>query len=294
MMPDEFEEAGKARAANRVTWVSVGVNLCLTVVQVAAGMLSGSQGLVADGIHSLSDLVADFVVLLAVHHSRKGPDRDHQYGHHRYENLASMVLGGLLFAVGAGMIWAAVRKLETPALIPSVHFAALWVALFALGAKEALFRYMLAVANRVRSSMLAANAWHARSDAASSLVVAVGIGGNLSGIALLDPIAALIVGLMVGKMGWGFMWDAINDLTDRAAAEETVESIRRTLLDTPGVLGLHELKTRKMGDMILVDVHLEIDGALTVAEGHEIASRARKNVMASHPVLYVMTHVDPA
>ena len=191
------------------------------------------------------------------------------------------------------MIWAAVHKLQAPETIPTVHLLALWVALGALAVKEVLFRYMLAVAERVRSSLLVANAWHARSDAASSLVVGIGIAGNLLGFPLLDPIAALIVGFMVSKMGWRFMWDALHDLTDRAATEVQVAAIAAEILATPGVLGLHELKTRKTGDMILADVHLEIDGSITVAEGHDIAKRAKDNVITRHPVLYLMTHVDP-
>ncbi len=291
--PDSETTPEREAATKRSTWVSVFVNMLLTVVQVMVGFLSGSQGLIADGIHSLSDLVADFVVLLAVHHSKKAPDDDHHYGHRRYENVASMVLGGLLLAVGVGMIWSAMHKLQSPATIPSVHAAALWVALGALVAKEFLFRYMLAVANRVRSSLLVANAWHARSDAGSSLVVAVGIGGNLLGFELLDPIAAVIVGFLVTSMGWRFFWDAIHDLMDRAASEGEVAHIVADMLATPGVLGLHDFKTRKAGDMVLVDVHLEIDGSLTVEEGHRIAVLARKTVMERHPVLSVMTHVDP-
>ncbi len=292
-LDSEEDTPEREAATKRSTWTSVVVNLCLTISQVIAGLVSGSQGLIADGIHSLSDLVADFVVLLAVHHSKKGPDEEHHYGHHRYENAASLVLGGLLLAVGVGMIWSAVHKLQSPETIPTVHIVALWVALGALVVKEVLFRYMLAVAERVRSTMLVANAWHARSDAASSLVVAVGIGGNLLGFALLDPIAALIVGFMVSKMGWEFSWDALHDLMDRAADEEQIAGIAADILATPGVLGFHELKTRKAGDMILADVHLEINGSLTVAEGHDIARQAKLNVMNNHPVLYLMTHVDP-
>lgn len=292
-MDNEDASPEREAATKRSTWVSVVVNIGLTISQVVAGIWSGSQGLIADGIHSLSDLVADFVVLLAIQHSQKEADADHHYGHQRYENAASLVLGGLLLAVGVGMIWSAAHKLQTPESIPTVHMTALWVALAALAAKELLFRYMLSVAERVRSSMLVANAWHARSDAASSLVVAIGIGGNLLGFSLLDPIAALIVGFMVSRMGWSFSWDALHDLTDRAATEEQIAGISADILATPGVLGLHELKTRKTGDMILADVHLEIDGQLTVADGHAIARQAKLNVMSRHPVLYLMTHVDP-
>lgn len=280
-------------AAKRSTLVSVAVNIGLTATQISAGLWSGSQGLIADGIHSLSDLVADFVVLLALHHSKKAPDEDHHYGYHRYENAASLVLGGLLLAVGIGMIASAARKLQAPESIPTVHLLALWAALGALIAKEGLFRYMLAIATRVRSSMLVANAWHARSDAAASLVVAFGIAGNLLGVPLLDPIAALIVGFMVSKMGWCFLWDALRDLTDRAATAEQIAAIKADIIATPGVLGMHQLKTRKTGDMILADVHLEIDGDLSVSEGHGIARCAKQTVMARHPVLYLMTHVDP-
>ncbi|PIP01942.1 MAG: cation-efflux pump, partial [Zetaproteobacteria bacterium CG23_combo_of_CG06-09_8_20_14_all_54_7] len=159
--PDSNDHSAERQAATkRSTWTSVTVNLWLSITQVTTGLFSGSQGLIADGIHSLSDLVADFVVLLAAHHSKKEADNEHHYGHQRYENGASLVLGGLLLAVGSGMAWAAAHKLQTPDTIPTVHLAALWVAMGALIAKELLFRYMLAVAERVRSSMLVANAWH--------------------------------------------------------------------------------------------------------------------------------------
>ncbi|AZP12606.1 cation diffusion facilitator family transporter [Undibacterium parvum] len=292
---DEHDEEtpSKHLAAKRSTLVSVVTNIGLTITQVAAGIFSGSQGLIADGIHSLSDLVADFVVLFANHHSQKGPDEDHHYGHQRYENAASLTLGVLLLIVGAGMLWSSFRKMEQPESIQQVKAIALWVALGALVAKELLFRYMLRIGEQVRSSMLIANAWHARSDAAASLVVAIGIIGNLMGYAMLDPVAAMIVGFMVAKMGWGFSWDALHDLMDRAVDQKSLASIRQTISDTPGVLGWHDLKTRKMGDLILVDVHLEIDADMSVAQGHDIALDARKRVMQKHAVLNLMTHVDP-
>ncbi len=295
---DDPEDSPKSRAeltaaASRSTWVSVGVNLLLSATQIAVGILSKSQALIADGIHSLADLVSDFIVLLAGHHSRKDADVEHPYGHQRFETAASLALGGLLLAVGAGMLWSAVTKLQAPELVPTVHTAALWVAGGALVAKEVLFRYMLAVAKRVRSSMLVANAWHARSDAASSLVVGVGIVGNLAGYPILDPIAAAIVGFMIVRMGWSFGWDALRDLMDRAVDEQEVEAIRQTLADTPGIRGVHDLRTRKMGDMIVVDAHIEVDAQLTVEAGHEITVAARDRVLQRHRVLTLMTHLDP-
>ena len=261
------------------------MNVCLTITQVTVGILAKSQGLVADGIHSLSDLVADFVVLFAGHHAKKDADEDHPYGHQRFETAASLVLGGLLLAVGVGMLWSAFRKLESPETVAQVHIVALWVAGGALVAKELLFRYMLAIAKRVKSSMLVANAWHARSDAASSLVVGLGIVGNLAGYPILDPIAALIVGFMVSKMGWSFGWDALHDLMDRSVDEQEVAAIRLALAEAPGVRSVHDVRTRKMGDMIMVDAHIEVDAAISV--------EARQRVLQRHRVLNLMAHVDP-
>lgn len=297
-LPDDGEEnpetaAARAAAATRSVWVSVTVNLALTTLQIAVGVYARSQALIADGIHSASDLVADFVVLLAARHSHKGADLDHPYGHQRFENAASLVLGALLLAVGVGMLLAAFQKLQDPASVPTVHALALWVAGIALVAKEGLFRYMLRIAKRVKSGMLVANAWHARSDAASSLVVGIGIAGNLAGYPLLDPIAALIVGFLITRMGWGFAWDALHDLMDRAVDEAEVAAIRQTLAETPGVAGVHDVRTRKMGDMIVVDAHIEVEAAITVEQGHDIAVAARQRVMQRHRVLNLMTHVDP-
>ena len=292
-LPEAVAPDLRQRVARRSTLVSVVLNIVLTVLQLLTGIWAHSQALVADAIHSLSDLFSDFLVLVVNRHSHKAADADHHYGHQRYENAASLVLGLLLSAVAAGMLWGAVSRLTQVEGVPQVQALALYVAVGTLLAKELLFRYLLAQAEKVRSSMLVANAWHARSDAASSLVVALGILGNLLGYPLFDPVAALIVGLMVLRMGWRFAWEALNDLMDRAASQEQTERIREVLQQTPGVRGVHDLRTRKRGDMILVDTHLEVDGALSVRQGHEIALSARQRVMADLPVLDVQTHLDP-
>ena len=288
-----FTPEERAQAAKKSTLVSVAVNIVMSALQIVVGVFAHSQALIADGIHSLSDLVSDFVVLFANHYSQKDADEDHPYGHQRFETAASMVVGGLLIAVAIGMLWSAFEKLKDPSSIPNVHSSALLIALIALIAKESLFRYMLRVAKQVKSSMLVANAWHARSDAASSLVVSVGIIGNLMGHPILDPIAALIVGLMIGKMGWAFGSDAFHDLMDRGVNDKEVEAIKKTLLATPGVEGVHDVRTRKMGDMILVDAHIEVVKDLTVEQGHDIGLAARQAVMQRHRVLNLLTHIDP-
>jgi cation diffusion facilitator family transporter len=283
----------RAQVAKRSTMVSVWVNILLSTLQIVIGYFARSQALIADGIHSLSDLLSDFVVLFANHHSQKDPDEDHPYGHQRFETAASLFLGFILISVGIGMIWASMDNILNPENIPEASPIALGMAIVTLFAKEGLFRYMLAAAKRVKSSMLVANAWHARSDAASSLVVAIGIGGHLLGYKILDPIAALVVGLMIARMGWTFGFDAFNDLMDRGLDEQELNEIKYTLSQTPGVLGVHDVRTRKMGDMVLVDAHIEVDRTLSVEQGHDIAVAAREAVMHRHRVLDLMAHVDP-
>ncbi|MEJ0003162.1 MAG: cation diffusion facilitator family transporter [Pararobbsia sp.] len=283
----------KKRVARQTTRVSIVVNICMTVVQIAVGMIAHSQALVADGVHSLSDLVADFLVLTANRHSDAAPDDDHNYGHSRYETVASLLLGALLLAVSAGMLWRAGVRIADLQDIAPVELTALPVAVIALIAKEVLFRYTLHAAERVRSAMLIANAWHARSDAASSLVVALSIVGSLLGAPVLDPIAASIVGFMVGKMGFTFAWDALQDLSDRALDSEAAEHIRALVATTPGVREVHELRTRKMGDYALVDARILVDPMISVSEGHFIAESARLRALQDSRVLDALIHVDP-
>ncbi|KVP83858.1 cation diffusion facilitator family transporter [Burkholderia ubonensis] len=283
----------KHAVARKSTLVSIVLNVVLATFQIAVGTIAHSQALIADGIHSISDLISDFVVLVANRHSGAMPDADHNYGHSRYETVASLFLGGILIAVGIGMLWRAGDRLVHLEDIPPVHFSALIVAVTVLVSKEALFRYMLREAQRVRSAMLVANAWHARSDAASSLVVAIGIVGSLAGVRLLDPIAAAIVGFMVARMGWTFGYDALQDLSDRALDETDTAEIRALLAATPGVRDVHDLRTRKMGDSALVDAHILVDPMISVSEGHYIAETARARALSDRRVLDALIHVDP-
>jgi cation diffusion facilitator family transporter len=289
----DADPAEKHAVARKSTFISIVLNLVLMAMQIVVGVVAHSQALVADGVHSLADLISDFIVLIANRASGAKPDADHNYGHSRYETVASLFLGALLIAVGVGMLWRAGERLAHLDDIPAVHAGALVVAVLVLVSKEALFRYMLREAQRVRSAMLIANAWHARSDAASSLVVAIGIVASLAGVRLLDPIAAAIVGFMVARMGWTFGWDALQDLSDRALDESAAADIRTLLAATPGVRDVHELRTRKTGDFALVDAHILVDPLISVSEGHYIAESARSRVLADKRVLDALIHVDP-
>ena len=290
-----FEPAHPARfaAARKSTWVSILINLLLSIFQVTGGFFGKSQSLMADGMHSFADLVSDVLVLFANRHGNKHADANHPYGHARIETAASLILGASLAALGAGLLIATGLRLQHPEQIHAVHPYTLWIAIIALVAKEGMFRYMLAVAKRVRSQMLVANAWHARSDAASSLVVIVGIIGNLMGYTFLDLVAAGVVGVMIAYMGIQFARDALMELVDTGLDEKEVRAIRNTLKAVPGVMGLHELRTRKMADNALVDAHIIVDPRISVSEGHYIAEAARSAVLKQHHVLDVMVHIDP-
>lgn len=281
------------QAAQKVTWVSIAVNIVLTILQVVVGYFGRSQALMADGLHSLSDLLSDFLVLFANRHGSRSADSSHPYGHARIETATTLILGVFLVGLGVALLWGAGVRLQTPNALQKVHVATLWVGLATLAAKELLFRYMMAVAKRLRSQMLMANAWHSRSDAASSLVVVVGIGGNLAGFTFLDLLAATLVAFMIARMGWKMAFEALSELVDTALDDAAVEAIRQTLIDTPGVLGLHELRTRKMADQALVDAHVLVDPKISVSEGHYIAETARHRVLKQHDVLDVMVHIDP-
>jgi cation diffusion facilitator family transporter len=280
-------------AAQQSTWVSIFINLLLTFFQVVGGFFAHSQALMADGLHSLSDLLSDVLVLFANRHGNRHADANHPYGHARVETAATLILGAFLAVLGVVLLVAAAMRLQQPQALMAVNPMALAIAVFALVAKEGLFRYMLAVAKRVRSQMLVANAWHARSDAASSLVVIVGVAGNLLGFTFLDLVAAAVVGVMIAHMGGKLAFEAMSELIDTGLDAEEVEAIRKTLLNTHGVRSLHELRTRKMADNALVDAHIIVDPKVSVSEGHYIAEAARNAVLKNHHVMDVMVHIDP-
>lgn len=277
----------------RITWVSVGVNVILTAMQMVVGFIAHSQSLIADAMHTFSDILSDAFVLYANRKGAEGVDANHPYGHGRYETAASLVLGLLLAGTGVGILISAAGRLAALGSLPPVGIAAMWAALLTLAAKEGLFRYMLGTAERLRSPMLVANAWHARADALSSLVVAAGIGGALLGFNFADAVAAIIVGAMIVRAGLRFTWEAMRELIDTGLSAEEVAAIRQTVTTSPGVRGLHELRTRHMAHQVLVDAHVQVDPRISVSEGHWIAETARNRLLASHPeVLDVLVHVD--
>ncbi len=290
-----FDASNDARydASRRVTLVSVVWNLILTVAQIVIGFVGHSQALIADGLHTLSDFITDFMVLFALKHGRKGADQEHPYGHARIETAVTLILGIMLVVVGAGIAINAGLRLSTAQTFVVPSAMTLYIAVITLVAKEALYRYTMVVADRFDSNMLRANAWHHRSDALSSLIVAAGIGGSLLGFGYLDSAAALIVALMVVKVGGELAWQSLRELVDTGLAAEDLESIRRVILSISGVQALHLLRTRRVGEQALADVHIIVDDHLSVSEGHQISEMVRGKLIEKIPSLAdVMVHID--
>ena len=292
--PVRATPAERAAEAQRATWVSVVVNLLMTVAQIFVGWLAHSQSLIAHGLHSFSDLLSDFLVIYASRQGAHPADAAHPYGHARVETAATLILGSSLGLVGGGILWESGMRLQHVEALAPVELSALWVAIATVVAKEGLYRYLIRVAERQRSQLLIANALHTRADAASALVVVVGIGGALLGWGFLDLLAAALMGFMILRMGVELAWGALKELIDTGLEETQVNAIRETLLATPGVLGLHELRTRRMAHQALVDAHVQVDARISVSEGHRIAESARARVLREHPeVLDVLVHIDP-
>lgn len=283
----------RSRSIQRVTLVAIATNSLLVVGQLAVGLFANAFSLVADAVHTLSDLFTDTLVLLAGRKGADPADRDHPYGHGRFETAATLILGAILAAVGVGFLWSSGVRLENMAQAEPVHQVAIYMAIMTLIAKESLFRFTLAAAKRLKAPVLEANAWHARSDAASSLVVAVGIGGSLAGYPFLEPLAAAVVGFMILTMGIRLGWKALSELVDTGLTEAEVARIRVTILQTPGVIDLHELRTRRMADRVLCDAHVQVDPYITVSEGHRISDAVHWRIRKAHPeVRDALVHID--
>ena len=281
------------RASLRVAVVNITANFLLTTAQVIIGILGHSQALVADGLHTLSDTLADLLVIFALKHGHKGADEEHPYGHERIETAVTMILGVVLIGVAIGIGARVGMKLMTVGAIVTPSALTLWTALGTLVAKEAMYRYTINIANRFGSNMLRASAWHHRSDALSSLVVAVGIGGSLIGFAWFDAIAAILVALMIIKVGIQLSWQSLRELVDTGLSTEDLESIRHAILSVSGVKALHMLRTRRVGGQALADVHIIVDDHVSVSEGHQISEAVRARLLKEiTPMADVMVHID--
>ncbi|GBE46252.1 ferrous-iron efflux pump FieF [bacterium BMS3Bbin11] len=289
-------ESGEQRkiAGKRVTYTSIIVNTLLSAGQLFLGIVGNSQALVADGIHTLSDLTTDALVLYAIWQGNKEADDDHPYGHGRIETAATVFLGLLLAFVGLAIAINAALRLTVPATILTPAPITLVMTVITIFSKEGLFRYTIRIADRYKSTILRANAWHHRSDAISSIVVLIGIGGSIMGLPYFDALAAIVLGTMIVRMGLLLSWNALKELIDTALSHEEVEAIRQAIINTDGVIDLHMLRSRLMGGRALIDVHLQVDGNISVSEGHQISECVRQRLINNfESVDEVLVHIDP-
>ncbi len=283
----------RTKASQKITLIGAVVDFLLAIFKVIAGVLGNSGALIADGIHSFSDLLSDGVVLYAAKHANEEADEDHPYGHKRFETVATLGLAIILAIVGIGIIYDAIERLDNPNVL-SHSMLLFGVTVLSILSKELLFWVTIKVAKTYKSNMLKANAWHHRSDALSSVVVLVGIFGSLNGYPYLDGVAAIIVGLMVMAIAWELGLNATKELVDTSIDIEEVEKLRKAIGMISGVNSVHSLRTRKIGHAISADVHVQVDPFLSVSEGHIITISVERVAKECLEDLHDVTvHIDP-
>jgi cation diffusion facilitator family transporter len=281
------------RQVRSVTYLGMVVNVALSVIKVAVGLVFSSLSLVADGVHSLSDLVTDLAVLLGLHLGAREPDETHPYGHGRLETFSAVVVAIILIVVGGAMIYEATLAIaRNEAVVP--HWPVLAVAVLSIAAKEALYRVTKRAAVRSHSPALYANAWHHRSDALSSVAVLIGYAVLYIGFDHGDQVAAIAVGLMVILVGVKIIGDALRELTEGAVDPKTVEQIMKVIDGHHGVRQWHRLRSRTVGREVFLDVHILVDPELNVAAAHEISDRLEEALdeKIASPV-NVTVHIEP-
>ena len=284
----------------RVTLVGSIVNLLLVCLKAVAGVAGHSAAMVSDAVHSLSDFITDIVVLVFVRVSARPQDEDHDYGHGKYETLATLLIGLALAAAAVGIVvsgatklasWLQGEDLEAPGSL------ALWAALISIAVKEILYQYTRIKGKKLNSPALEANAWHHRSDALSSIGAAIGIGGAIilgNRWTVLDPLASIVVGAMLVKVAWDLLGPSFGELTDSSLPVETEKEMQEIILGVPGITDPHNLRTRRIGNRIAAEVHIRLDGSLTLDEAHEMASEVERRFRErfgrdSH----IIVHMEP-
>lgn len=279
--------------AKRITLIGAMTNALLGCIKIVGGYFYHSHALVADGVHSFSDLLTDFMVVFASKYGSQDADASHPYGHQRIETAATLLLAVLLILAGAGIAWDSFDELINYAVEKPGLFA-LPIAMLSIVANEGLFHYTHHIGKRIQSPLIIANAWHHRSDAASSIVVALGLLGSLFGFSYLDAIAAIIVGFMIIKMGMSYGWNSVKELVDSAVEPSMLEKIKQIIQAVDGVEKIHQLRSRSMGGDIFIDVHILVNPYISVSEGHYIAQHVDKILVEQlDAVKDVTVHVDP-
>ncbi len=285
---------------SRVTLVGSIVNLLLVCVKAVAGVVGHSAAMISDAVHSLSDFITDIVVLIFVRISAQPQDEGHDYGHGKFETLATLLIGLALAAAAIGIVvngatklahWLQGEPLQTPGRI------ALWAALISIAVKEILFQYTRIKGRKLQSKALEANAWHHRSDALSSIGAAIGIGGAIllgPRWAVLDPLASIVVGAMLVKVAWDLLGPSFGELTDSSLPAETEQEMLEIIKAVPGVQDPHNLRTRRIGNRIAAEVHIRLDGSQTLKDAHDKATEVESRFKARFgSQSHIIVHMEP-
>lgn len=290
----------REKAIYQVTWAGSFVNFLLVVFKFIAGILGHSAAMIADAVHSLSDFATDIVVLIFTRISNKPQDKNHDYGHGKYETLATAIIGIVLFAVGAGICWNGLRAIQTVwqgGRLPVPGMLAFAGAIISIVSKELIYRYTIHVGRKINSSAVIANAWHHRSDAFSSIGTAMGIGGAIAlgeSWSVLDPMAAVIVSFFIMKVSVQLLKPCVDELTEKSLPDEIEKEICLIAENTPGVSAIHNLRTRRIGNHYAIEMHVRMNGHLTLYEAHAKASVIENKLKEKYGnETHVGIHVEP-
>lgn len=282
----------RQQAITRVTLIGALLDAVLAGLKIVGGILFHSAALIADGIHSASDVVTDAFVIAANKFSAQQPDQSHPYGHRRFETLATVALGITLVVVAGSLAWEVSKDYlagHTSMLSP----LALAIAAISVASKEWIFRYTLKVAQQTQSQLLTANAWHSRSDALSSIVVFIGLAGALMGVHWLEPLAAVVVAFMVARMGVHLVIEAIQELADKGVDAKTEAEIAKQAKQVPGVVSVHQIRARWHAGKVLLDLHVQVDAKASVSEGHFLGDRVAQMIRQHNDqVIDITVHID--
>lgn len=294
-------EKSRSQAVRHATLLGLGTNLLLTGLKLTAGIVARSQAMVADGLHSLSDMASDLVLLLGFRMADRPEDDSHHYGHGKFETLVTLIIGLMLLAVAGGILWQGVQScllLLQGGTLPQPGWLAAGAALLSILSKELLYRYTINKSRTLKSKALEANAWHQRSDALSSVAAMAGISGAIllgKQWRILDPVMGILVGVLILKVGFSLCRNSLAELMEASLSPQTVERIHTIVDQIPGVQGHHRLRTRSIGNQVSIDLHIQVDPGLNVSEGHDIATaveQALRREYGSDTIL--STHIEPS
>ncbi len=282
------------KIANKVSVITIIINLTLSVFKFLVGILGNSQALISDAIHSASDVVSTVAVMFGINLSDKKSDTAHPYGHERIESIFSIILAMMLFITGVGIGITAIKTIVRGAEIEIPSRMALIAAAVSIAVKEWMYHYTKRTANKINSTAMLADAWHHRSDALSSVGSLIGIGGALIGFEICEPIASIVICIFIGKAAVEIFMDAANRLIDRSCTDEETDRIRECIMEIDGVKRIDKLMTRRFGAKIYVDLEISEDAEITLSEAHRIAELVHDNIEEKIPdIKHCMIHVNP-